>query len=256
MKKTAMVTGGARGIGLAIVKQLIEDGYAVSIMDLAPIEKVQETLCELNNTGEVLYTVGDLSRQEDRNNYVIATVAWAGRIDALVNNAGVAPRVRADLLEMSEESFDWVNSINLKGTMFMTQAVANQMILQDVNPETGRRGKIVNISSMSAYTTSVNRGEYCVSKAGISMLTMLYADRLSSEGIQVFEVRPGVIATDMTSTVTAKYDKMIADGIFPIARWGYPKDIANAVSVLCSDKLSYSTGEIINVDGGYHLRRM
>ncbi len=175
-------------------------------------------------------------------------------VHVLVNNAGVAPRVRADLLEMSEESFDYVLGVNTKGNMFLTQAVAKQMIRQA--PLDGRKGVIVNVSSCSSVVSSVNRGEYCVSKAGVSMLTTLYADRLAQEGILVHEVRPGVIATDMTSAVQDKYDKMIGDGMFPIARWGTPQDVANAVSALCSDKFLYTTGNYIDVDGGFHIKRL
>ena len=172
----------------------------------------------------------------------------------LVNNAGVAPLVRADLLEMTEESFDRVVGINTKGNMFLTQAVARQMISQE--PIEKRKGVIVNISSCSSVVSSTSRGEYCVSKAGISMLTTLFADRLAAEGILVHEVRPGVIATDMTSAVQAKYDRLIEDGLFPIARWGTPEDVAGAVSALVSDKFLYTTGNYIDVDGGFHIKRL
>ena len=165
-----------------------------------------------------------------------------------MNNAGVAPLIRADLLDMTEESFDRVISVNTKGTMFLTQAVAKQMISQE--PVDGRRGIIVNVSSCSAAVSSVSRGEYCISKAGVSMLTTLYADRLAAEGILVHEVRPGVIATDMTSTVTEKYDQLIQDGAFPIARWGRPEDVAKAAAFLASEDAAYITGQVIHVDGG------
>ena len=155
---------------------------------------------------------------------------------------------------MTEESFDYVVGVNTKGNMFLTQAVARQMIRQQ--PLDGRRGVIVNVSSCSAVVSSTNRGEYCVSKAGVSMLTTLYADRLACEGILVHEVRPGVIATDMTSAVQEKYDKLIGDGMFPIARWGTPQDVAGAVSALCSDKFQYTTGNYIDVDGGFHIQRL
>ena len=179
--------------------------------------------------------------------------AW-GRIDVLVNNAGVAPLERVDLLEMTEESFDRVIGINTRGNMFLTQAVARQMIAQ---PMQGRkRGTIINISSCSAEVSSISRGEYCVSKAGISMLTKLYADRLAPEGILVHEVRPGVIDTPMTSAVREKYDRLIEQGVFPIARWGTPEDVAGAVSALAGDDFLYSTGDYIDVDGGFHIRRL
>ena len=173
----------------------------------------------------------------------------AGEIDLLVNNAGIAPKVRADLLEMSEESMEELMKVNLYGPFFLTQQIAKGMI------ERGR-GMIINISSMSAYTVSVNRCEYCISKAGISMMTRLYAARLAEYGIPVYEIRPGIIKTDMTSGVTAKYDALIEGGLLPISRWGTPEDIANAVSVLAEGKLMYSTGEVINVDGGFHIQRL
>lgn len=168
----------------------------------------------------------------------------------LVNNAGVAPKVRADLLTMSEESFDYVLGVNLRGNMFLTQLVANRMIEQKI------KGIIVNVSSCSAEVSSTNRGEYCVSKAGVSMLTTLYADRLAREGILVYEVRPGVIQTEMTSTVQSKYDKLIEEGAFPIARWGRPEDVALAVSAFAGGKFPYTTGNYIDVDGGFHIKRL
>ena len=177
-----------------------------------------------------------------------------GGIHVLVNNAGVAPKVRADLLEMSEESFDFVVGVNTKGNMFLTQAVAKQMLRQPI--EGKKRGTIVNVSSCSAEVSSTNRGEYCVSKAGVSMLTTLYADRLAAEGILVNEVRPGVIFTDMTSSVQEKYESLIEQGIFPIARWGTPEDVANAVGVFCGDEFLYTTGNYIDIDGGFHIKRL
>lgn len=169
-------------------------------------------------------------------------------------NAGVAPKVRADLLSISEESFQYVFNTNTVSNMFMIQAVARQMVKQEV--QGGKRGTIINISSCSAEVSSINRGEYCVSKAGISMLTKLYADRLAPEQIYVYEIRPGVIRTDMTSGVQDKYEKLIGDGIFPIARWGAPEDVAKAVRAFCSDDFCYTTGNYIDVDGGFHIRRL
>lgn len=178
-----------------------------------------------------------------------------GEIRVLVNNAGVAPKQRSDLLEMTEESYDYVVDINTKGTMFLTQMVAKHMIAL---PLEGRkkRGTIVNISSCSAEVVSLNRGEYCVSKAGVSMLTKLYAKRLAGDLVMVHEVRPGVIATDMTSKVTEKYDHLIENGVFPIARWGTAQDVADMVSILCSDRITYTTGNYIDVDGGFHIREL
>ena len=255
MKRTAVVTGASRGIGLAIARRLGLDGMNVVMVATGSREKNSQTIASLESEGiDVGYIQADISGHDDRLRIVSEAVALFGRIDVLVNNAGVAPLQRADLLEMTEESFDRVIGINTKGNMFLTQAIARQMLEQD--PVEDRRGVIVNISSCSSVVSSVNRGEYCVSKAGISMLTTLFADRLAGEGILVHEVRPGVIETDMTSTVQGKYDRLIAEGAFPIARWGRPEDVANAVSALVSDKFMYSTGDYIDVDGGFHIRRL
>ncbi|MEM1485907.1 3-ketoacyl-ACP reductase [Oscillospiraceae bacterium PP1C4] len=255
MAKTAIVTGGSRGIGLGIVKQLAADGFAVVIVAVSPIEQYQETFDQLTKDGvEYLYLQGSISDAADRERCIAETLKKYGRIDVLVNNAGVAPQVRADLLEMTEQSFDRVIAINTKGTMFMSQAVAKQMIKQEEID--GVRGIIVNVGSMSAEVSSTSRGEYCVSKAGIAMLTSLYADRLAGESIFVYEVRPGIIATDMTSSVKEKYDALFEQGICPIKRWGTPADVASAVSVFCSGKLRYTTGQYIDVDGGFHIKRL
>lgn len=255
-KKIAIVTGGARGIGNSIAQQLARDGYGIVIFDIIPLEDVKgniEVLKEYNVP--FLYIQGNLADSTDRQRLVKEVIEQFGRIDVLVNNAGVAPKVRKDILEMEEESFDFVIGINLKGTLFLTQLVAKEMI-RLVNSGMDIMPIIINISSISAYTSSTSRGEYCISKAGVSMLTKLFADRLAEYGIYVYEIRPGIILTDMTSVVKEKYDKLIQEGLTPIKRWGYPQDIANAVSLLCSGKLSFSTGEIINVDGGFHLRRL
>ncbi|HWS42306.1 MAG TPA: 3-ketoacyl-ACP reductase [Pseudoflavonifractor sp.] len=255
MKATAIVTGGSRGIGFAIARQLGLDGFHVVIIATRAQSDCRENLDLLAADGtDYLYIQGDVCDAKDRERLVGETVARFGGIHVLVNNAGVAPKVRADLLDMTEESFDRVIGINTKGNMFLTQAVARQMLKQE--PLGRKRGTIVNISSCSAVVSSINRGEYCVSKAGVSMLTTLYADRLASEGILVHEVRPGVIATDMTSGVQDKYDKLFADGVFPIARWGTPEDIAGVVSAFCSDKFAYTTGNYVDVDGGFHIRRL
>lgn len=255
MKKTAIVTGSSRGIGFAIAKRLGLDGYNIVMVATGPQEKNRAALEQLQTAGiSCSYVQANIGDAADRQKIVDTALAAFGRIDALVNNAGVAPKVRADLLEMSEESFDYVIGVNTKGNMFLTQLVANQMIRQ--SPLDGHKGVIVNVSSCSAVVSSTNRGEYCVSKAGVSMLTTLYADRLAPEGILVNEVRPGVIATDMTGTVHEKYDKLIAQGAFPIARWGTPEDVADAVSLLCSERLRYTTGNYIDVDGGFHIQRL
>lgn len=254
--KSAIVTGASRGIGNAIAQGLAMEGYAVSTVGTSEEGRNEENLNRIKSHGQpFIYTRADISREEDRQRLVNNTLDAFGRIDVLVNNAGVAPKVRADMLEMSEESMDYVLGINLKGTFFLTQRVAREMI-REVEATPGIRPKIINISSISAYTASVNRAEYCISKAGVSMVTSLFADRLAEYGIHVYEIRPGIMETDMTSAVKDKYDRLIAGGLNPVKRWGQPEDVAKAVSVICSDMLPFSTGEIINVDGGFHLRRL
>lgn len=255
MKKTAIVTGGSRGIGFGIVKQLGLDGYNVAVMDINAKSDYEDNFKQLEDAGiDYLYYQGSTTVKEDREDFVKKTVERFGDIDVLVNNAGVAPKVRQDLLEMTEESFDYVVDTNTKGTMFMTQLVARQMLTQAVKGR--RRGVIINISSSSVTVSSTNRGEYCVSKAGLAMLTTLYADRLAAEDIQVYEIRPGVIDTDMTKVVHKKYSDLIEQGAFPIARWGTPEDIASAVSAFCTDKFIYSTGNYIDLDGGFHIKKL
>ena len=255
MKKVAIVTGSSRGIGYAIARRLGRDGFRVIVSATGPQEKYEQALAGLTADGtEWRYIRCDIADHDSRLHLIEETVRQFWRIDVLVNNAGVAPKVRADLLEMTEESFDRVVGTNTKGNLFLTQAAAKQMLRQELIGK--KRGTIINISSCSAEVSSVSRGEYCVSKAGVSMLTTLFADRLAGEGILVNEIRPGVIATDMTSAVTGKYDKLIADGAFPIARWGTPEDIANAVSVFAGDDFLYTTGSYLDVDGGFHIKRL
>lgn len=242
MKKVALVTGVAGGIGYATAKLLLEKDIAVVGMDVLP--QMPNELA-----GEFTYFKGDLSNALDRELYVKTAMEKYGKIDILVNVAGVAPKVRNDVLEMTEESYDFVMNINTKGTLFLTQLVANIM-------KENKKGSIVNISSMSGYTSSVSRGEYCISKAGVTMITTLFADRLAEYGIMVNEIRPGIIATGMTEKVKAKYDALIEGGLLPIKRWGEPLDIANAVWTLCNGSLPYVTGQSIDVDGGFHIRRL
>jgi len=259
----AIVTGASRGIGKAIAKELASLGYDLVInhfdftADGKPDEsRAAQTQKEIKQSGAQCEALrGDVSSAEDRKALVALAKSKFGRCDMLVNNAGVAPSKRLDLLEATEESFDRVMNINLKGPYFLTQMVANWMIEQQKqHPDSSFR--IVNTGSISAYTSSPGRGEYCVSKAGVTMMTMLYADRLAEYGIGVFETRPGIIATDMTSVVKGKYDKLIAEGLTPIKRWGQPEDIAKAVGAIAEGRLDFSTGQIINVDGGFHLRRL
>lgn len=256
MKKIAIVTGSRRGIGLATVKKLMSDGYTAVLCDVVEKEEVKNLLAELNRHGEADYFRCDISVPEDREALMDAVVEKYGRIDALVNNAGVACKQRLDILETTVESVERLLRINLEGTFFMCQAGAKRMIamkkagLPDYNPH------IVNIASMSSYTSSVSRGEYCMSKAGISMVTKLFADRLAEENISVFEVRPGIIMTDMTAVVKEKYEKLIAEGVTPIRRFGQPEDVANCVSAACSGLLDFGTGTVLNADGGFHIQRL
>ncbi len=249
--KNAIVTGCMGGIGAATVQKLIENDFFVIGSDIAPTDAVRE---KIEAFGErFTYVSSDISRREDRDALVEAALAH-GEIGLLVNVAGIAPRVRADLLEMTEESYDRVMDVNTKSLLFLTQKVANHMKNNALTD--GARGYIVNISSMSAYTSSVSRGEYCISKAGVSMITTLFADRLAEYSIPVNEIRPGIIMTGMTQTVKEKYDNLIAGGLLPLARWGKPEDIASAVFALASGNLPYVTGQSIDVDGGFHIRRL
>ncbi len=242
-KKIALVTGVAGGIGGAVARLFLENGITVVGMDVADVSPLENE--------NFLYFKGDLSDKASRETYLRTALDRYGKIDILVNVAGVAPKIRADILEMTEESYDFVMNINTKGTMFLTQAVAKEMIK---NP--AEQKSIVNISSMSAYTSSTSRGEYCISKAGVSMITALFADRLAEYGIPVNEIRPGIIATGMTATVKGKYDALIEGGLLPIKRWGQPEDIAKAVLSLVNGSLPYVTGQSIDVDGGFHIRRL
>ncbi|HBO45456.1 MAG TPA: 3-ketoacyl-ACP reductase [Planctomycetaceae bacterium] len=255
-RPVAIVTGASRGIGRAIASGLAATGMNLVVADCVEESAASEVkaLIEAAGTG-LLYVQTDIARADDRRRLVETVRDRWGRCDLLVNNAGVAPLVRLDLLEATEESFDRVLSINLKGPYFLTQAIANWMIEQRER-HADRACRIVNIGSISAFTSSPGRGEYCVSKAGVAMMTALYADRLAEFGIGVFEIRPGIIATDMTAAVKDKYDRMIADGLTPIRRWGVPEDVAKAVAAIAKGHLDFSTGEVINVDGGFHLRRL
>ena len=242
--KTAVVTGGASGIGYGLAQMLEADGYRVVVMGRHGEQAVCEAMKMLPHG---VYVQGDLSSGQDRERLLDI----AGNLDVLVNNAGVAPKVRSDVLDMTEESYDYVMDINLKGTFFLTQSAAKRMIAQ------GSGGCIINISSMSAYTSSTNRAQYCISKAGIGMVTKIFADRLAEYGIGVYELRPGIIETDMIAGVRDKYDTLIYEkGILPIRRYGTPEDIGRAVCAIAGGALAYSTGEVINIDGGFHLQRL
>ncbi len=254
--KVAVVTGASRGIGNAIAARLASEAYAIVAVGTSDAASVAANMNKVEQFGgPVLYVQADVATSAGRDKIIAITMATFGRIDVLVNNAGVAPKVRMDILETTEESLDRVLGINLKSTFFLSQAVA-RIMREEVAKDATRSPKIINISSISAYTSSTMRAEYCISKAAISMVTLLFADRLADDGINVYEIRPGVIATDMTAVVKDKYDALIAGGLTPIKRWGQPEDVANAVSVLCSGLLNFSTGEVLNVDGGFHIRRL
>lgn len=255
----SLVTGAGRGIGRGIAVELGKLGHSVVVNYAGNAEAAGECLSLVRQAGgDGIAIRADVASREDRERLVREAFEEYGRIDMLVNNAGVAPTVRADLLDATEESFDRLIDINLKGPYFLTQAVAGRMIEQVRNGSLSDFGapRIVTITSISAYTASVNRGDYCVAKAGLSMMTKLFAARLAEFGINVYEIRPGVIATDMTSGVKEKYDDLIARGAWPIRRWGDPSDIGRAVAAIARGDLPFSTGEVINVDGGFHLRTL
>jgi len=243
--KTAIITGATGGIGLACVEELVKNGFRVVAVGTREV---------FDGPEDVLYVRGSIAETADRERVLKEAVKAFGPVDTLVNVAGVAPLVRNDLLEMTEESYDRVMGINTRGVLFMTQLVAKHMV---ENAKPGERnGTIVNISSLSAYTSSVSRGEYCISKAGVSMITKLFADRLAEYGITVNEVRPGIIHTGMTEKVQSKYDALIDGGLLPIRRWGEPEDVARAVAAFCCGQFPYTTGQSFDVDGGFHIRRL
>ena len=256
MALNALVTGGARGIGLGISRALAKEGISIGILGTRPQEAVSAVMEELRGFGvDVAYAQADIASREDRERALGEITARLGEMNFLVNNAGIAPKVRADILEATEESFEHVLRTNLKGPYFLTQAVARRMAAS-VAAESGFRAAIVNISSISATVPSVSRGEYCISKAGVSMATRLWAVRLAEFGIPVYEIRPGVIKTDMTAAVEAKYDKLLSEGLCLQPRWGFPEDIGRAVAMLLRGDLAYSTGQVINVDGGMGIQKL
>jgi NAD(P)-dependent dehydrogenase (short-subunit alcohol dehydrogenase family) len=258
-RPVSLVTGAGRGIGRGIAIELAKLGHAVVVNYAGNAGAAEECLRLVREAGgDGITAQADVSVSADRERLVQETLDAYGRIDMLVNNAGVAPTVRADLLEASEESFDRLIDINLKGPYFLTQIVARRMIEQIRRGDVCGFGppRIVTVTSVSAYTASVNRGDYCVAKAGLAMMTALYAARLAEYGVNVYEIRPGVIATDMTEGVKEKYDRMIEQGAWPIRRWGQPEDVGRAVAAIARGDFPYSTGEVINVDGGFHLRTL
>jgi len=256
MKKVALITGGTRGIGLGIAQNLAKNGYDLALNGIRDPEQVQVVLNRIKESGaEVIYCRGNIGDKSDRIRIIDDIRKKYGRLNILVNNAGMAPRERRDILATTENSFDEVLNINLKGPYFLTQEVANWMIRQkEEDPEF--EGCIINISSISATVASVNRGEYCISKAGLSMMTQLFAVRLGEHDIPVYEVRPGVIQTDMTSGIKDKYDDLIAGGLCVQKRWGTPDDVGTAVAALVSGSFTYSTGQVVMVDGGQTIPRL
>ena len=260
---TALITGASRGIGRGIALELASLGYNLVINYAGNEAAAQETAAQCKKRaaeqGHEISAIpcqADVGSDEDRRRLIQVARDQFQRLDLLVNNAGITSIGRADLLDATEENFDQLMAVNLKGPYFLTQLAANWMIEQvKANPESSRP-KIITISSLSAYAVSVNRGDYCLAKAALGMLTQLYATRLAEHGINVYEIRPGIIATDMTGPVKEKYDQLIENGLTPIARWGTPQDVGKAVVALAEDYLPFTTGESINVDGGFHLRRL
>lgn len=256
MSLTALVTGGSRGIGFAIAKKLSTHGYDVAINGVRSEDQVQETLQKLRDTGlEAIYCQGDVSSSEDRTAIIDKVRSEFGQLNVLVNNAGVSPKKREDPLKATEESYDRVMDINLKGPYFLTQLAARWMVDQR-KKNSNFEATIVTVGSISATVVSPNRGQYCISKAGLAMHNKVWAVRLSEYNIPVYEVRPGIIATDMTSGVTEKYDKLIAEGVTVQRRWGQPEDVGKAVLSLVERDFPYSTGEVMMVDGGLSIQRL
>ena len=256
MTKRALITGGSRGIGYGVAAKFAESGYDLVIVGVRDEESVADKLENLRaNNVEVHYCRCDISKSEDRDQMITELKASGRAVNILVNNAGVAPSVRKDILEATEESYERVMNINLQGPYFLTQAVANWMIEQKKS-DPNQDCAIINISSISATTASPSRGEYCISKAGLSMMTKLYAVRLGEFNIPVYEIRPGIIATDMTSGVKDKYDKLIAEGLLVQPRWGVPEDIGKTALMMARGDIPYSTGQVIMVDGGFSIERL
>lgn len=255
-RKAALVTGGTRGIGLGIARALAQSGFDLALVGRRDDAEIETVLREIRALGvQAIYLRADVAALAEHEPLLAKVNERLGRLDLLVNNAGVAPEVRADLLDATPESFDRLISINLRGPYFLTQAAAKWMIRQRA-AHAGYRGCIVNVSSVSATVVSVNRGDYCISKAGVAMATALWAARLAEHDIDVYEVRPGVIATDMTAQVTAKYDKLIAEGLTVQKRWGMPEDVGRAVAALARGDIPYAPGQVLHIDGGLTLQRL
>ncbi|CAL1124935.1 unnamed protein product [Cladocopium goreaui] len=254
--QVAIVTGGSRGIGRAIAEELARSGFQVVVNYATRGDAAEEVVAGIKNDGGAAIAVGgDIGNRDDRSKIVDATLEKLGRIDVLVNNAGITSQGRHDLLEATEDSWDRVFDTNLKGPFFLSQRVVQEMVKQ-IAAGTISGGKLINISSISAYAVSTNRADYCMTKAALEMMTKLFAVRLAEEKIGVFEICPGIIESDMTAPVREKYDQRIQDGLYPIRRWGKTQDVALAVRAIVEDAFPFSTGERINVDGGFHIRTL
>jgi NAD(P)-dependent dehydrogenase (short-subunit alcohol dehydrogenase family) len=265
VNSVALITGSSRGIGRGIALELARLGWNLTINyrsnEVCACQTAEACLAAAQTHHRTIRCEicrADIAEHRDRQSLIEFVKSSFGRLDLLVNNAGVAPEVRSDVLDTTEASFDRVLNINVKGPYFLTQLAARWMIerMTESKSELSYKPKIITVSSISAYTASPNRGEYCIAKAALSMLTPLYAARLADYGINVYEIRPGIIATDMTEPVKTKYDQLIKEGLTPIKRWGTPEDVGRAVGAIAQDLLPFSTGEVINVDGGFHIRRL
>jgi NAD(P)-dependent dehydrogenase (short-subunit alcohol dehydrogenase family) len=257
----ALVTGSSRGLGRGVALSLAKLGISVAVHYGFNREAAEETvaLCEKAASSpeqRFIPVCGDIGRDDGRRQLFDETMQAFGRIDALVNNAGIAPRVRADITEATEDVFDEVIDVNLKGPYFLTQLVANHWLAHPGESLLPDGYKLIFISSLSATVPSLNRGDYCISKAGLAMVTQLWANRLAADGISTIELRPGIMATDMTAGVKEKYDALIAGGLVPQMRWGTPDDLGRAVSAILTGHFPFSTGDVINIDGGFHLRKL
>jgi NAD(P)-dependent dehydrogenase (short-subunit alcohol dehydrogenase family) len=257
MRPVAIITGGARGIGLGIARQLAQAGWDLALNGMRPPDDVLQPLEELRRHPiTVEYFRGDVSSAADRQQLVTRTLERFGRIDSLINNAGITSPGRKDLLDATEESFDQVMGVNLKGPFFLTQLVAREMVARPAAADDAVRRSIIFVSSISGEFVSTNRGDYCLSKSALGMATRLWAARLALHEIDVFEVSPGVIRSDMTAAVTEKYDHLIADGLTLQRRWGKSEDVGKAVRALVTGQIPYATGQVLRIDGGMTIRTM
>jgi NAD(P)-dependent dehydrogenase (short-subunit alcohol dehydrogenase family) len=256
MRKTALITGGSRGIGFGIAIELAKAGFDLAINGVRSQSSIQPILDGLKMFGaKVVYAQGNISKKEDRQHIFDKVIAEFGQLNVLVNNAGIAPKERLDILQASEESYDFVLNVNLKGPYFLTQLFANHMV-EKKHENTNFEACIINVSSVSATVASVNRGEYCISKAGIAMVTKLWAARLGEYNILVYEIQPGIIKTDMTAGVTKKYDQLFEAGLSIQKRWGLPEDVGKVAAAMANGMMPYSTGQVVVVDGGLTIQRL